>query len=67
MFSDLFVLMFVSCGLTFKPSFGVILQTKLRIGLAEQTLLAALGQAAVYTEEHSTPPPHIQSPLEEVI
>ncbi|KAF9675160.1 hypothetical protein SADUNF_Sadunf09G0003200 [Salix dunnii] len=42
-----------------------LLQTKLRIGLAEQTLLAALGQAAVYTEEHSTPPPHIQSPLEE--
>lgn len=39
---------------------------KLRIGLAEQTLLAALGQAAVYTEKHSTPPPHIQSPLEEV-
>ncbi|CAK7332181.1 unnamed protein product [Dovyalis caffra] len=42
-----------------------LLQTKLRIGLAEQTLLAALGQAAVYTEEHSTPPSHIQSPLEE--
>ncbi|XP_011032556.1 PREDICTED: DNA ligase 1-like, partial [Populus euphratica] len=42
-----------------------LLQTKLRIGLAEQTLLAALGQAAVYTEEHSTPPPHIQSPLDE--
>ncbi|KAM0996675.1 hypothetical protein ACFX14_006744 [Malus domestica] len=42
-----------------------LLQTKLRIGLAEQTLLAALGQAAVYTEKNSTPPPHIQSPLEE--
>lgn len=42
-----------------------LLQVKLRIGLAEQTLLAALGQAAVYTEKHSTPPPHIQSPLEE--
>ncbi|KAE8037729.1 hypothetical protein FH972_010294 [Carpinus fangiana] len=42
-----------------------LIQTKLRIGLAEQTLLAALGQAAVYTEEHSTPPPNIQSPLEE--
>ncbi|KAL6199850.1 hypothetical protein ACLB2K_029632 [Fragaria x ananassa] len=42
-----------------------LLQSKLRIGLAEQTLLAALGQAAVYTEEHSTPPPEIQSPLEE--
>ncbi|XP_062015597.1 DNA ligase 1-like [Rosa rugosa] len=42
-----------------------LLQSKLRIGLAEQTLLAALGQAAVYTEEHSKPPPEIQSPLEE--
>ncbi|XP_027345986.1 DNA ligase 1 isoform X1 [Abrus precatorius] len=42
-----------------------LLQTKLRIGYAEQTLLAALGQAAVYTEEHSKPPPGIQSPLEE--
>ncbi|KAJ1402455.1 Nucleic acid-binding, OB-fold [Sesbania bispinosa] len=42
-----------------------LLQTKLRIGYAEQTLLAALGQAAVYTEEHSKPPPEIQSPLEE--
>jgi len=38
----------------------------LRIGYAEQTLLAALGQAAVYTEEHSKPPPGIQSPFEEV-
>ncbi|TKY67157.1 DNA ligase 1 [Spatholobus suberectus] len=42
-----------------------LLQTKLRIGYAEQTLLAAFGQAAVYTEEHSQPPPEIQSPLEE--
>ncbi|XP_061339911.1 DNA ligase 1-like [Gastrolobium bilobum] len=42
-----------------------LLQTKLRIGYAEQTLLAALGQAAVYTEENSKPPPKIQSPLEE--
>ncbi|XP_057955647.1 DNA ligase 1 [Malania oleifera] len=42
-----------------------LLQTKLRIGLAEQTLLAALGQAAVYNEKHSAPPPQIQSPLEE--
>lgn len=46
--------------------FGFILQSKLRIGLAEQTLLAALGQAAVYNEQHSKPPPNIQSPLEEV-
>ncbi|KAI4334332.1 hypothetical protein L6164_019040 [Bauhinia variegata] len=29
------------------------------------TLLAALGQAALYTEEHSTSPVEIQSPLEE--
>ncbi|KAG2674160.1 hypothetical protein I3760_13G122100 [Carya illinoinensis] len=42
-----------------------LLQMKLRIGLAEQTLLAALGQAAIYTEKHSTPPPNIQSPVEE--
>ncbi|RYR11310.1 hypothetical protein Ahy_B05g079772 isoform C [Arachis hypogaea] len=32
------------------------LQGKLRIGVAEQTLLAALGQAAVQSEEHSKPP-----------
>ncbi|KAK8598335.1 hypothetical protein V6N13_094308 [Hibiscus sabdariffa] len=42
-----------------------LLQTKLRIGFSEQTLLAALGQAAVYNEHHSRPPPNIQSPLEE--
>ncbi|XP_019453929.1 PREDICTED: DNA ligase 1-like [Lupinus angustifolius] len=42
-----------------------LLQAKLRIGYAEQTLLAALGQAAVYTEEHSKAPPQIQSPFEE--
>ncbi|OMP02426.1 DNA ligase, ATP-dependent [Corchorus olitorius] len=42
-----------------------LLQTKLRIGFSEQTLLAALGQAAVYNEQHSKPPPNIQSPLEE--
>ncbi|KAF5727475.1 DNA ligase 1-like [Tripterygium wilfordii] len=44
-----------------------LLQAKLRIGLAEQTLLAALGQAAVYTEKHSKPPLDIQSPLEEAV
>lgn len=44
-----------------------LLQAKLRIGLAEQTLLAALGQAAVYTQKDSTPPPNIQSPLEEAV
>ncbi|KAK4790184.1 hypothetical protein SAY86_017488 [Trapa natans] len=42
-----------------------LLQTKLRIGLAEQTLLAALGQAAVHAEKHSKPPSDIKSPLEE--
>ncbi|XVF20313.1 hypothetical protein REPUB_Repub11eG0187600 [Reevesia pubescens] len=42
-----------------------LLQTKLRIGFSEQTLLAALGQAAVYNEQHSKPHPNIQSPLEE--
>ncbi|XP_012471616.1 DNA ligase 1 [Gossypium raimondii] len=42
-----------------------LLQTKLRIGFSEQTLLAALGQAAVYNEQHSKPPPNVQSPLEE--
>ncbi|XP_065618265.1 DNA ligase 1 [Quercus suber] len=44
-----------------------LLQAKLRIGLAEQTLLAALGQAAVHTQKDSTPPPNIQSPLEEAV
>lgn len=42
-----------------------LLQTKLRIGLAEQTLLVALGQAAVYADKHSQPPSDTQSPLEE--
>ncbi|XP_027187501.1 DNA ligase 1-like isoform X1 [Cicer arietinum] len=42
-----------------------LLQKELRIGYAEKTLLSALGQAAVYSEEHSKPPPEIQSPLEE--
>ncbi|KAI8524139.1 hypothetical protein RHMOL_Rhmol13G0126700 [Rhododendron molle] len=42
-----------------------LLQSKLRIGLAEQTLLAAVGQAAVYAGKHSSPPAHIDSPLEE--
>lgn len=41
-----------------------ILQAKLRISLAEKTLLTALGQAAVYSEEQSKPPSDIQ--LEEV-
>lgn len=42
------------------------MQTKLRIGLAEQTLLVALGHAAVYSEKHSSPPGNVNNPLEEV-
>ena len=41
-------------------------QAKLRLGFSNQTVLAALGQAAVYNEEHSKPPPKTKSPLEEV-
>jgi DNA ligase-1 len=41
-----------------------LLQSKLRIGLAEQTLLTALGHAAVHSEIHSKPSKHIESPLE---
>ncbi|MED6186729.1 tRNA ligase [Stylosanthes scabra] len=44
-----------------------LLQGKLRIGMAENTLLAALAQAAVYTEEHSKPPADIKSPVEEAV
>ncbi|CAI9268421.1 unnamed protein product [Lactuca saligna] len=42
-----------------------LLQTKLRIGLAEQTLLTALGYAIVYTENGQSPSKHSDSPLEE--
>lgn len=42
-----------------------LLQTKLRIGLAEQTLLTALGHAIFYTEKHPSPPVQTDSPLEE--
>ncbi|KAL0794778.1 hypothetical protein Bca101_066155 [Brassica carinata] len=42
-----------------------LLQAKLRLGFSNQTVLAALGQAAVYNEEHSKPPPNTKSPLEE--
>ncbi|XP_047338411.1 DNA ligase 1-like [Impatiens glandulifera] len=42
-----------------------LLQSKLRIGLAEQTLLAALGQATVYTEKHSSGKGNADSSLEE--
>ncbi|KAL9143468.1 hypothetical protein ABFS82_14G238600 [Erythranthe guttata] len=42
-----------------------LLQTKLRIGLAEQTLLTALGHAAVYSEKPSSPRSKVDNPLEE--
>ncbi|CAH9072825.1 unnamed protein product [Cuscuta europaea] len=42
-----------------------LLQTKLRIGLAEQTLLVALSHAAVYSEKHPSPPTRVNSPIEE--
>lgn len=48
-----------------KHALSSYVQTKLRIGLVEQTLLAALGHAAHYTEKHSSPPARIDSPLEE--
>ncbi|PWA94062.1 DNA ligase 1 [Artemisia annua] len=42
-----------------------LLQTKLRIGLAEQTLLTALGHAIFYTEKHPPPPANTDSPIDE--
>ncbi|KAG9146449.1 hypothetical protein Leryth_011740 [Lithospermum erythrorhizon] len=42
-----------------------LLQTKLRIGLAEQTLLTALGHAAFYSGKNFSSPKHVESPLEE--
>ncbi|VFQ63845.1 unnamed protein product [Cuscuta campestris] len=42
-----------------------LLQTKLRIGLAEQTLLAALGHAAAHSEKHPSPHANVNSPMEE--
>ncbi|KAK9124128.1 hypothetical protein Sjap_013730 [Stephania japonica] len=41
-----------------------LLQSKLRIGLAEQTVLVALGQAAIFSEKQS-PSSELQSSLEE--
>ncbi|KAJ1295063.1 hypothetical protein BS78_01G195200 [Paspalum vaginatum] len=41
-----------------------LLQSKMRIGLAEKTVQMALGQAAVYSDK-KTSPPKVQSPFEE--
>ncbi|KAG2537321.1 hypothetical protein PVAP13_9NG263600 [Panicum virgatum] len=41
-----------------------LLQSKMRIGLAEKTVQMALGQAAVYSDKKSSPP-KVQSPFEE--
>ncbi|XP_062200846.1 DNA ligase 1-like isoform X2 [Phragmites australis] len=41
-----------------------LLQSKMRIGLAEKTVQMALGQAAVYSEKKASPP-KVQSPFEE--
>ncbi|OEL37210.1 DNA ligase 1 [Dichanthelium oligosanthes] len=41
-----------------------LLQSKMRIGLAEKTVQMALGQAAVYSDKNSSPP-KVQSPFEE--
>ncbi|RRT74966.1 hypothetical protein B296_00020715 [Ensete ventricosum] len=42
------------------------MQSKMRIGLAEKTVLVALGQAAVYSEMNQNPRSQTQSDLEEV-
>ncbi|CAA7057484.1 unnamed protein product [Microthlaspi erraticum] len=42
-----------------------LLQENLRLGFSRQTVLAALGQAAVYNEEHSKPPRNTKNPLDE--
>lgn len=42
------------------------MQHKLRIGSGAKTLLAALGHAALYTEEKPLPPANMSSRLEEV-
>ncbi|CAL9087167.1 unnamed protein product [Musa textilis] len=42
-----------------------LLQSKMRIGLAEKTVLVALGQAAIYSEMNQNPQSQTQSDLEE--
>uniref|UniRef100_A0A1J3CQ44 DNA ligase n=1 Tax=Noccaea caerulescens TaxID=107243 RepID=A0A1J3CQ44_NOCCA len=42
-----------------------LLQENLRLGFSRQTVLAALGQAAVYNEEHSKPPRNTKNPLDQ--
>ncbi|KAL6530519.1 tRNA ligase [Orobanche minor] len=42
-----------------------LLKKYLRIGVAEQTLLIALGHAAVYSGKHLFSPKHVELPLEE--
>lgn len=42
-----------------------LLQSKMRIGLAEKTVLVALGQAALHSEMLPAPPAKVQSPLDE--
>ncbi|CAN8304927.1 unnamed protein product [Cochlearia groenlandica] len=42
-----------------------LLEENLRLDFSRQTVLAALGQAAVYNEEHAKPPPNTKNPLEE--
>ena len=59
-------MIFLLCPCCTSQTFEHYLQRKLRIDLAEQTLLTALGHAAVYSEKHSSPPNEVDNPLAEV-
>ena len=48
-----------------KPLNCHLLQSKMRIGLAEKSVQMALAQAAVYSEKGS-PPKNVHAPFEEV-